>query len=156
MKTRLFLAKNGIQRQLMTSVEGRTSLTANPVSTTEQHFLFILNQSPLWRFYTQVVVGIAKQVTLHVIWPVHEDMKINFEPIQFSMTQYMPVSHFNSWWTGTAIYIYFLCLWKGKEKAGPVSLLNTDLQTNDSLTNNGAVMVSFNFALGEGKVSVNL
>lgn len=53
-------------------------------------------------------------------------------------------------------YIYFLCLWKGKEKAGPVSLLNTDLQTNDSLTNNGAVMVSFNFALGEGKVSVNL
>lgn len=37
-----------------------------------------------------------------------------------------------------------------------MSLLNTDLQTNDSLTNNGAVTVSFKFSLGEGKVSVNL
>lgn len=37
-----------------------------------------------------------------------------------------------------------------------MSQLSTGLQMNDSLTNNGTTMVSFNFALGEGKVNVNL
>lgn len=97
MKTRPFSANNGIQWQVMTSVEGKLSLTATPVSTMELHSLFHLNQSSLQRIYTQVVVGTAKQVQLHVIWPINEDTKTDFELTEFCMLQYVLVSHFNCW-----------------------------------------------------------